>query len=199
MSEWEEATDWESGWWGNCCNTLGEEEKQLLYLNRMGYIGFHDGKTPYAFDLGGISILDVGGGPVSFLLKCTNFKGTVADPCSYPKWVADRYKLAGIKYIKQRGEDLDITKHYDVAIIYNVLQHTEDPFKIIKNMLAVSKVVKIFEWINMPPRTGHPQSFTENKLNAWLGGIGKTEHLDGVAQCWGDCYFGTFKGNLYNE
>ena len=34
--EWGEATVWEKNWWGNCCNTFGEEFKQLAYADKMG-------------------------------------------------------------------------------------------------------------------------------------------------------------------
>ena len=78
---WQEAQRWELGWWGDCTNTYGEEEKQLLYASRMGLKSFHNGKSPYNFDLDGMSILDIGGGPVSLLLKCINFrKAKVVDP-----------------------------------------------------------------------------------------------------------------------
>jgi 2-polyprenyl-3-methyl-5-hydroxy-6-metoxy-1,4-benzoquinol methylase len=194
---WNEVTEWERSWWGKCTNTYGEEEKQLLYLNRMGFVGFHNNKSPYNFDLGGLSVLDIGGGPTSVLLKFVNFKGTVADPCDYPQWVADRYALAGIEYIKQKGEDLDVSKFYDVVMIYNVLQHTEDPHKIIENALKISKMIKIFEWVNMGTNEGHPHSFTDTQLDSWLKGYGKVEHLDGIANCTGDCYYGTFKGERF--
>jgi len=71
-SVWQQAQEWEFGWWGNCVNTYGEETKQLLYAARMGLTAFHDGKSPFNFDLGGASVLDIGGGPSSLLLKCTN-------------------------------------------------------------------------------------------------------------------------------
>lgn len=196
---WENHSEWEGQWWSSCINTYGEEEKQLLYFNRMGLKTFHNAKSPYNFDLGGVSAADIGGGPVSIFLKCVNYSSaTVFDPCmSYPQWVADRYALAGINYIKQKGEDIDISKRYDLVMIYNCLQHTEDPHKIINNALAVSKEIRIFEWINTALTKGHPHAFTKEQLNEWLGGIGKTEILEGQANCWGECYYGIFKGNHY--
>jgi 2-polyprenyl-3-methyl-5-hydroxy-6-metoxy-1,4-benzoquinol methylase len=197
MFNWDNVNEWERSWWGSCQNTFGEEEKQLLYLNRMGFISFYNNKSSYNFNLNGETVLDIGGGPASFLLKCVNFKGTVVDPCNYPKWVVDRYKLADIEYIKQKGEDLDVSKQYDLVTIYNVLLHTEDPYKIIKNALHVSKIIKIFEWINTEPSDGHPQTFTENQLDEWLGGIGKTEEFNGENSWQGTGYFGIFKGERF--
>ena len=99
MSEaWRRAQAWERDWWGDCLNTYSEEEKQLVYANRMGLVAFHDGKSPYNFDLGGMSVLDIGGGPCSLLLKCVNFRGKVIDPLCFPDWVLARYELAGIEF-----------------------------------------------------------------------------------------------------
>jgi len=196
---WETHSEWEGQWWGSCINTYGEEEKQLLYFNRMGFKTFHDTKSPYNFDFGGVSVIDIGGGPISCLLKGANFTGTVVDPCSYPQWVSDRYALAGITYLKQKGEDIDTSQKCDMVLIYNCLQHTEDPEKIINNALAISKEVRIFEWINTAITKGHPHSFTKETLDKWLMGIGKTESLSGQSNCWGECYYGVFKGANYEK
>jgi len=196
--QWKLESEWEKDWHGGCFNSYGEEEKQLLYFNRMGFKAFHNGKSPYNFDLGGESVVDIGGGPYSILLKCVNYSNaTIFEPCDYPQWVADRYALAGIEYLKQKGEDIDTSQSYDLVLIYNCLQHTEDPHKIINNALAISKEVRIFEWINTAITKGHPHAFTKDQLDEWLGGNGKTEILKGQANCWGECYFGIFKGNHY--
>lgn len=193
---WEEATKWESGWWGNCCNTFGEEFKQFAYAVKMGLKTFHNGKSPYNFDLAGKSVLDIGGGPVSMLLKCVNVKGTVADPCDYPEWTVQRYKVAGIEYIKVKGEDLSLDKKYDEVWLYNVLQHTDDPALILKNARAVSKIIRIFEWAETGIADGHIHNLTKAKLDKWLGGEGKVEEINqNTAR--GLCYFGIFKGDLY--
>ena len=196
MSDWTEATKWEGQWWNSCVNTYNEESKQIIYATKMGLQRFHDGKSPYNFDLGGVKVLDIGGGPVSILLKCINFKGTVIDPCDYPSWIAERYKAVGINYLKVKGEDLDTSEKYDMVMIYNVLQHVEDPEKIIKNALAVSKEIRIFEWLNIPVTAGHLHIFTENMLNKWLWGVGKTEQLN-ESGCVGLSYYGIFKGENY--
>ncbi len=192
---WNKDNKWEKDWWGNCQNTFGEEMKQMLYANRMGLKTFHDGKSPYNFTVDG-RILDIGGGPCSILLKCPNAKGKVADPCDYPKWVKDRYKLAKIEYEKTKGEDLS-EKRYDEVWIYNVLQHTENPEKIIKNVLKIGKIIRLFEWINTGTSEGHPHELTEKLLNKWLNGKGKVEQLKGQNTCFGKCYYGIFKGKKY--
>ena len=94
---WQEAQEWEQGWWGNCVNTYGEEEKGLLYASRMGFQRHPDARTPYQFNGGSKSFLDLGGGPCSILLKFFNLAGgVVVDPCHYPDWVSERYSSAGL-------------------------------------------------------------------------------------------------------
>ena len=189
---WEEANTWETDWWGSCVNTLGEETKQLVYANRMGLVTTPNASTPYRFDLGGISVLDIGGGPSSLLLKCENVTGKVVDPMSMPDWVKARYTAAGINYRQGKGEDITDTG-FDECLCYNVLQHTENPEKIIDNAKRAAKIIRIFEWINTPVNVGHIHTLTEDSLNEWLGGEGKTE-LIREGGCNGLAYYGVFIG-----
>ena len=195
MSKWDKAQIWEKNWHGNCINSYWEETKQQVYARKMGLqaqmIG---GKFP-VYDLQGKSVLDIGGGPVSLLLKCPDVKGTVIDPCDYPEWVSKRYELAGIKYYKLKGEDfiLDdmIPTTYDEVWIYNVLQHRDNPQKIIKNARRVSKLIRIFEWVDTGTNEGHIHNLTEKDLNKWLYGEGKVEQLN-ESGCVGKAYYGIF-------
>ena len=182
---------WEAEWWGTCQNTYGEETKQLLYAEKMGLRFFHDDKSPYNIDMNGASVLDVGGGPASLLLKCVNVKGCVVDPISPPAWVMGRYALAGIDYHMIPAEEMN-ESGWDEVWLYNVLQHTKDPQKIIENAKRAGKLIRIFEWIDTLVTESHPQSFTEADLNRWLNGEGKTENLTGQNECYGWCYYGIF-------
>jgi len=188
---WEKANKWEQGWWSTCQNTFGEETKQFLYAHRMGLTTFHDGKSPFNFDMKGKSVLDVGAGPVSLLLKCVNVKGMVIDPLDLPRWVIERYKAAGIEYAKVKAEDMK-EKGWDEVWIYNVLQHTDNPQKVIENAKKAGKLIRIFEWLETEANEGHPHILTEKKLNKWLGGEGKVEELKGQNTCWGKAFFGVF-------
>ncbi len=190
----------ESNWWGNCQNTLGEELKQLSYAKRMGLRFSHNGKSPYNIDGQGKKILDIGGGPVSLLLKYENVKGLVIDPCTYPDWIGERYNEANIGYITSTGEDFDVVNCgiYDEALIYNVLQHVKNPQQIIQNARKIAKVIRIFEWIENGVSEGHPNNLRASELDEWLGGTGKIEQIDeNTAR--GLCYSGIFKGDRYDE
>lgn len=197
MATREEHDQYEREWWGNCVNTFAEETKQLTYANRMGLenIGVHGGYAP-VYDLRGKSVLDIGGGPVSMLLKCVNKNLCyVADPCSYPFWTHMRYAEAKISFHKKRGEDASKEDYkVDEVWIYNVLQHVDDPQLIINNAKSIAKTIRIFEWIDIPAYLGHPHELKEHLLNEWLQGNGTTEfmHENG---CEGKSYYGVFSVN----
>lgn len=192
MTNWKKAQSWEKDWWNLCLNTFGEEEKQLLYASRMGLTRFHDGKSPYNFDLGGISVIDIGGGPCSLLLKCVNFReAAVIDPLPIPKWVIARYEAAGIACLPISGEGITGIA-VDECWIYNTLQHVKIPQHVIIAAQKAAKLIRLFEWIDTPMNEGHPHSLSEGQLNEWLGGEGKVEQLTGQANCWGTCYYGIF-------
>lgn len=208
METWNTAQSWEGDWWSDCTNTLNEEIKQTVYAQKMGLNFTRDPKTPYNIDLQDKTVIDIGSGPVSILLKCKNFKrATAVDPLmnTFPNWVRLRYKEVNIETVRSPGEDLtpefikEVTniyypfdfKKYDIALIYNVLQHTINPEKIVKNALKIANEVRIFEWIDTSVNVGHPHSLKEDQLNKWLGGEGKVEVLN-ERGCYGKAYFGIF-------
>lgn len=195
---WLEAQEEEQDWWGGCVNTYWEEHKQLTYAKYMGLEFFEDHQSPYNIDGTGKNILDIGGGPCSLLLKVKNTRySLVVDPCKYPIWVYDKYDCHGINTRQISGEQLDkVHTHekFDEVWMYNVLQHTEDPQKIIANgfkHLNSNGVFRIFEWINTPTNAAHPHSLTKEKLDEWIGQEGQTTHLASEG-CYGEAYYGAF-------
>ena len=196
---WSEAQSFESAFWGNCTNTLIEELKQSTYARYMGLIATHDPTHDFCYDLAGASVLDLGGGPVSLLLKCTNLGAgsRVVDPCPFPPWVGERYRCAGLDLIPVKAEEIPLSQlpspnSYAEAWIYNVLQHVDDPAKIIANAKTLAPRLRIFEWINFPAYAGHPQALTAAKLEAWIGQPGSSTLLQGENGCHGQCFYGNF-------
>lgn len=196
---WKDNQGFERDWHGNCVNSFAEETKQITYAHRMGMhmSGEHLGKWPN-YDLEGKSILDIGGGPYSILLKCFNHHDClVVDPCDYPAWVKLRYEVIGVRMERVMGEQLDtypfIDAQYDEAWLYNVLQHVDDPEKIIANARQRAKTIRIFEWVNFPPHEGHPQELKPELLNEWLSGFGTVEQMSNENGCEGPAYYGVFK------
>jgi len=201
MTIWEKATEWERNWWGNCNNTFMEESKQIVYTKYLGLEFERTDKTFYEINMEGASVLDIGGGPISLLLKCVNVDGTVADPCKYPEWVYERYKGSGIKVDNRKGEDLIFEdKVFDEVWMYNVLQHVEDPEKIIKNARKCSKMIRFVDWPYTPamPDYGHPNCLQPEKMDEWLGGEGKVEAVND-RELNTQIYHGIFKGEWYGK
>ena len=201
--KWNKAQEWELDWHGDCTNSYHEEEKQLVYAEKMGLEFTQTPKTPYNIDLAGINVLDIGGGAYSLLLKCTGYNmATVVDPLmdKHPSWVKDRYTSANILAIAATGEELTSEMFGGVPFnevwIYNVLEHTIDPKKLIDNALQLGNIVRIFEWLETRENIGHPHTLHEEELNEWLGGKGKTEGIKRSGAN-GLAYFGVFKGRNF--
>jgi hypothetical protein len=177
----------EQEYWGDCTNTFDEDQKHYVYAHYMGL-------TPqgYSFDVNNKRILDIGGGPASIMLKCLNLKqGLVIDPLAYPAWTKQRYAVKNIAVLVQPGESCT-EQGWDEVWIYNCLQHTQDPAEIIRRARLAAPVLRIFEWIDVPPHPGHPHELTEDKLNLWCAGKGGTVHLNEQG-CHGRAWYGVFK------
>lgn len=163
---------------------MGLDPYQTNYYQQIGW------------DFKNETVVDVGGGEQSILLKSKAKRRVVVDPLEYPDWIKMRYKEAGIEFLQIRGEDMKFEEPFDIGLIYNCLQHTENPQKIIQNMRECCKVIRLFEWVEAGITDGHIHDLTEESLNEWLGGYGKVEQLD-----WYPCpaYYGLFKGNHFTD
>lgn len=155
----------EAEYWGNCVNTLDEDLKHFLYAEGM----FIPKISQFQLSIAGKRILDIGGGPSSMLLQVIDHGGSkVIDPIEWPSWVTERYKSHNIELVQSTGEDID-EEGWDEVWIYNCLQHTYDPKKIIENAKKAAPVLRIFEWLNIPAHEGHPQELKKDLLDEWIG------------------------------
>lgn len=199
MPSWAEHQEFEAGWWADCTNTFGEEAKQITYAHRMGLVNVPvDGHWP-VYDLEGKSVLDLGGGPASILLKTINGgRRVVVDPCEYPDWTTDRYTAAGIDVVRMPAEEF---KHnpwvtFDECWIYNVLQHVQDPEQVIRVARSCSPVLRLYEWVNIDPHLGHPHRLTAALLDEWItGGRGRPGTLEVMNEngcVGGTAYYGSW-------
>lgn len=196
---WLKAHRFEEDWWGDCTNTYLEEKKQIDYAEKMG-LEFAYSARQY-INLKGKSVLDIGGGVVSLLLKCEN-RGecAVIDPLHPPTWVQMRYQAAGIKYYEKQAENFTLNRIFDEVWIYNVLQHVSDPEKIIFNAKKSAKLIRIFEWIDTPPHDGHPITLREKQLNEWLEGVGKVyDYTEDLFVGYNTAYAGVFPTRFYGK
>ncbi len=193
MSELQEqAQDWEASWWASCrFNTFGEEAKQLTYAHLMGLVNEpQQGKWP-VYDLRGSTVIDLGGGPVSMLLKTVGGNGIVVDPCEYPDWVAARYEALEIDYRQEKAETFRLPDRFSECWIYNVLQHVESPEECIASARANAYILRIFEWLETPAADGHPHTLHAHELNEWIGGEGQIGYINENGAV-GLAYWGVF-------
>lgn len=204
VKDWQRHNGWESCWWAECVNTYDEQLKQQIYADYMRITQFIKQSSSFEyggakhvrggsyFDLAGRSVLDIGGGPVSLLLRCRNFShAVIVDPCDYPEWVEGRYKAAGIKLIKKRAEDVKFSSKFDEAWLYNVLQHVQDPVKVIELAKRSAKKVRVCEPLNVGECIGHPHNLTKEMLDKAFERTGLTEQCNGLIK--GNMYFGVFR------
>jgi hypothetical protein len=188
-------SDYEMEFWQDCSNTFHEEQKQLAYASRMGLLASWHGAHPPTFDIGGRSVIDIGGGPVSLLLKCVNRgRSVVADVAQFPPWVIARYEYCDIEFWRTRGEDID-GYSFDEAWIYNLLQHVDEPAAVILAARRVARTIRIFEWIDIEPYPGHPHMLTRDLLGEWLGAPGFVANVNESGAV-GHAYYGVFSTPL---
>lgn len=179
--------DFEKSYWGNCCNTFDEDQKHYVYAKYMQL-----SRTHYSFDVRGQSILDIGGGPSSMLLKCINLKkGLVIDPIAYPQWTVDRYAIHNIDVKVDLGEN-NIETGWDEVWIYNCLQHVHDVRKLLSQAKKSAKTLRIFEWVNIPPHEGHPIELTKELLDSCIGSSQSSLVQLSESGCYGTAYYGVF-------
>lgn len=154
---WKAAQVWERNWWTTCTEQHPVEISKNNFVAKMMFL--HDGAP-------GKTVIDIGSGPLSILLRLPVKKGTALDPLHFGE-LESAYESMGVRRLIMCGEDLS-TKDgtYDEAWIYNCLQHVKDPQRIIENALDVAETVRIFEWINIPPYTGHLHELTSELLQA---------------------------------
>jgi len=182
----------EASWWGTCQNTYGEETKQLVYARYMGLDFTDQGGPGPEIDLGETSVLDVGGGPCSLLLKCRGGQRSVVDPCPFPIWVADRYAVAGVHWFHEPAEwFLPGAHRFDEIWIYNVLQHVVDPELVVRRSRERAATIRIFEWMNMAPHEGHPHELRRELLEKWLEEEGMTSYVNEGGAV-GEAFWGIF-------
>ena len=178
-------------YYGNCNNTYKEEEKHYLYGKLMGLQLSGD-----RFILPNVRVLDIGGGPVSLLLKCEGLtKGRVLDPIDFPDWTKDRYKSCGIDVTIGIGED-HVFEGYDEVWIYNMLGFVDDPETLVENAFKSANKVRVFEWIEQD-KDRLRKKFTEEYLNELFAvpeeENGKVVELKQKG-CYGTAYYGVFEG-----
>jgi ubiquinone/menaquinone biosynthesis C-methylase UbiE len=187
--EWEKAQEWERNWWLNTPQQYRVEIKKGDIV--ASWLGIKNSPA--------LSVIDIGCGPFSILQRVQVGFGCAVDPINYGPLELG-YTTTGISRVFCRGEDLSDMlpgAAFDEAWIYNCLQHVEDPTAVLGQAIRVAKRVRLFEWINLPPYTGHLHTLTIPMLMAPFREAGwHTDfHFQGVADADGlngEFYVGVF-------
>jgi SAM-dependent methyltransferase len=123
---------------------------------------------PADLNLGSKTILDVGCGPVSLLLRAKHGGGLGVDPLLLSEETKAKYAAANVTLYHGKAEDFNPERRYDEGWIYNCLQHVEDPNKVMAMLLRSVDSVRVFEWIDMPIYEGHLHTLTVEQFERWL-------------------------------
>jgi hypothetical protein len=110
--------------------------------------------------MGDKSIVDLGAGPMSLLLRAKTTGSRVAiDPLTMAQWAVERYAKEGIEFHNEPAETWRAGQ-YDECWIYNCLQHVQDPAKVLATAKASAMTIRIFEW-RVGVSEGHLHALTE--------------------------------------
>lgn len=185
-ARWQAAQDYESMFWKGAAHRIdaGHTEKLHWYrwraeqlmqrLNRLHLQRLTSGQA---------KIIEVGSGPVGL---CTFFPGaerTAIDPLMdtysrYPEFT--KIRAPDVEYLQAMGEQLPCpTAHYDLAIIENCIDHTQDINGVMRELSRVLKPNGVlYLTVNSRCRPGyfihrflsrtridrgHPHTFTPNR------------------------------------
>lgn len=184
---WQEAQHYESMFWENTAHQIDSGDTEGLHwyrwraeqlmqrLNRLHLQRLTSGQA---------KVIEIGSGPVGL---CTFFPGserTAIDPLMdtysrYPEFAKTRDP--GVEYIQAMGERLPCpTAHYDLAIIENCIDHTQDIDGVMRELSRVLKPNGVlYLTVNSRCRIGyfihralsrakidrgHPHTFTPNRI-----------------------------------
>lgn len=126
----------------------------------------------HRLNLKNLNVLDIGGGPVSLLLRSYNLKsGAVIDPAQFLSHIPLRYQNYNIKFYNKPAEELDqinFENKFDETWIYNCLQHTYDAQKILDSVCKITNKIRILEPINAGIDDCHLFNFSFNYFDDYF-------------------------------
>ena len=164
INDWLECQKFEKECWGNdifLSDENGEQIKQNQYAIEMDII---KSDSEFPIDLKGKSVVDIGCGPISLLLRSKNFERAVGvEPLFYSDKVDDEYSKRNVELLRIPAEDINVDSigNFDEVWMYNCLQHVMSPSEIIDKIQKIGNKIRIFEWINIEAHEVHPHMLTE--------------------------------------
>lgn len=205
-TNWEIANHYESEHWEKFSaeiDTLIHTQPQFLDALMINADYFEN--VGMTLNFSGLKVLDVGGGPVSILLRSNKGysefhdgfdEGVVIDPVKITDHQRMRYEYFDIKFIQDKAENITNyykEKYFDECFIYNCLQHVEDPIKILDGVTQVSKKIRIAEPIYVPTDKCHLHTFTEHYFANYFDKDGWEIEMQNIVNIGSPHYVGIIK------
>ena len=146
-------------------------------------------------DLQGKSVIEIGPGRISSLLFCKNFsKSYVIEPTEYDG-IEHLYRDTNIEILKQRAEECEMPKVDEVWLL-NLMQHVQDPDKLIESCKKAAKVIRFFEPVDVPTNNEHPFCFSREDFVSYFGDCVKEYVSIGEPNFHAaSCVYGVFKSS----
>lgn len=157
LDRWKLAQSGERSHWENILASKSLTDREDGYY-RHAKVMFLEIDQPH-----NISVIDIGGGPLSLTLHHALSSAVVVDPINVTGNQLSNYLNRGIQFVNKTAEEF--LENYsglvfDEVWMYNCLQHVIDPVFILENLYRVGKVLRISEPTLTPINELHPHTFT---------------------------------------
>jgi hypothetical protein len=155
-------------------HTMGYGEGIMHYHN--SYRNYFE-LVGLGFDLGGMTVIEVGPADFPALYFCENMNGVVVEPMEseHLKRICEHKNIQLIKKMLEEidGEEIIALQVSHNALtevwLFNVMQHIADPESFVMKAKMLADRIRFFEPINRPAETHHPQSYTLEDFKRWFG------------------------------
>ena len=143
-------------------------------------------------------IIEVGAGPKgAVLLTGGNFKrAIVVEPLidNFPPEIRKGYEDLGVEVVTEMYEDVNY-EDVDETWFFNVLQHVISPERQLQKAKETSKLVRVFEPIDVQPNLCHPHVLTQQLFTGVFGESFGTKYQGGSRSDFhtADCYYGVWQ------
>jgi hypothetical protein len=154
-----------------------EDAKRRWYAGMLRIpLGDHDPNGP--------TVTDFGCGPDSLILsaKVNRSQSVAIDPLQFPEAIEDAYAKDHVRRRQVPGEQY-VGGQTDEVWMYNCLQHTMDPMRVLDNACAHAReTLRVFEWTDTPTSDVHLHTLTESDIRATvdLAGFRKVLYIVGI-------------------
>jgi hypothetical protein len=139
------------------------------------------------------SIAEIGPARIPGLFFCKNYsKSYVIEPTYYPE-TDEYYRGKNIVRIFEKAENCKFPQTDEIWLL-NLLQHVQDPDKLIALCKKNAKTIKFFEPIDYPISVEHPFTFSfEDYVEYFGNSVKRYTPVPGFHQA--NCVYGVYENN----